>query len=121
MDPSHFSIKYLRPPSPLLELTSPSSSHLFNRSALLKLGQSHDITDYRFKLQMPAVESEMHVLMSCDSYMDMNANNLFECANDVIDNVNSLNKENQFIVMLQSENPSLMQNYIFDIFRARFD
>ncbi len=67
----------------------------------------------------------MHVLMSYDSSVDMNARiNLFACANDVIDNCNSVNKENLFIVMLQSENPSLIQNlasYIFHIFRARID
>ncbi len=72
-----------------------------------------------------AVESEMHVLMSCDNYIDMNARiNLFACANAVIDHFNSLNKENQFKVMLQSENPSLMQKrdkYIFHILRAGHD
>ncbi len=62
--------------------------------------------------------------MSCYSHMDMNARiNLFTCHNEVIDNVSSLNKENQFIVlMLQSENPYLMQKldkYIFHIFGAR--
>ncbi len=67
----------------------------------------------------------MHVLMPCDSYMDMNARiNLFACANDVIDNFNHSNKENQFIVMLQSRNRSLMQKlakYFFHIFRARIE
>ncbi len=72
-----------------------------------------------------AVESEMHVLMSCDSYMDTNFRiNLFACANDVIDNFNSLNNENQFTMMQQSENPSLMQilaKYIYHLFRARLE
>ncbi len=47
-----------------------------------------------------AVESEMHVIMSCDNYMDMNVRiNLFACANYVMDNITSLNIEHQFIVI----------------------
>ncbi len=67
----------------------------------------------------------MHVLRSCDSYMDTNTRiNLFACANDTIDNFNSLNKENLFILMILSENSSLMKKrakYIFHIFRAKIE
>ncbi len=63
--------------------------------------------------------------MSCGSYMDMNPRiNLFACANDVISNFDHLNKESQFIEMLQLENPGCMQTldqYIVHIFRAKIE
>ncbi len=63
------------------------------------------------------VESEMNSLMSCNMYIDMNARiNLFACANDVIDNFNSLNKKNQFIFMLHLR--KFIFIFIFHIFRA---
>ena len=67
----------------------------------------------------------MHVLMSCDKYLETNARmNLFMYAKNDIANFDDLSKEEQFISILKSENTSLVQKlakYVYEIFKTRIE
>ncbi len=87
------------------------------------MAQPQNSVERGFELFCPSghVESEFHVLMLCNRYLDLRSNH-FHVAKPLIVNFDNLDVNSKFIAILESQEPSLIQQFskcIYLIFKMK--